>query len=64
MSAALPEPFRISAHHYMAGDPVTVAHLEDPANRHFMLCDLHDLIMLTGGLALKRTLAARAATSE
>lgn len=51
---ALPEPFRISAHRYHRGDPVTVEHLSDPANRHFMLCDLHDLIMLKGGLALKR----------
>lgn len=50
----LPEPFRISAHRYHDGDPVTVKHLGDPANRHFMLCDLHDLIMLFGGLALKR----------
>ena len=51
---SLPEPFRLSAHRYHRGDPVTVAHLGDPVNRHFMLCDLHDLIMLKGGLALKR----------
>ena len=50
----LPEPFRISAHRYHSGDPVTVAHLSDPANRNFMLCDLHDIVMLKGGLALKR----------
>lgn len=50
----LPEPFRISAHRYVDDDPRTVQHLSDPANRHFMLCDLHDLVMLKGGLALKR----------
>jgi hypothetical protein len=51
---SLPEPFRLTAHRYHRGDPVTVKHLCDPANRHFMLCDLHDLVMLKGGLALKR----------
>lgn len=51
---ALPEQFRTSAHRYHGGDPKTVEHLGDPANRHFMLCDLHDLVMLKGGLALKR----------
>jgi len=51
---SLPEPFRTSAHRYHDGDPPTVAHLGDPAIRHFMLCDLHDLIMLKGGLARKR----------
>lgn len=51
---SLPEPFRTSAHRYRRGDPGTVARLGDPANRHFMLCDLHDLIMLKGGLAQKR----------
>lgn len=50
----LPAPFRISAHRYHSGDPKTVEQLSDPANRHFMLCDLHDLIMLKGGLALRR----------
>jgi hypothetical protein len=51
---SLPEPFRISSHRYHNGDPVTVEHLSNPANRHFMLCELHDLIMLRGGLALRR----------
>ncbi len=51
---SLPEPFRISAQRYHHKDPVTVAHLSDPANRHFMLCDLHDWIMLKGGLELQR----------
>lgn len=54
----LPRPFSLSAQRYAARDPATVAHLSDPANRHFMLCDLHDLIMLTGGLALKRQRAS------
>lgn len=56
---SLPEPFRVSAHRYHRGDAVTVAHLSDPANRHFMLCDLHDLVMLKGGLALKRQTGAQ-----
>ena len=51
---SLPEPFRISAHRYHHADAMTVKHLSAPANRHFMLCDLHDIIMLKGGLALKR----------
>ena len=52
---SLPKQFRIAAHRYHSGDPTTVGHLTDPANRHFMLCDLHDLIMLRGGLRLKRS---------
>ncbi|WP_319529807.1 hypothetical protein [uncultured Cohaesibacter sp.] len=51
---SLPEPFRVSAHRYSDGDPTTLQHLSDPANRHFMLCDLYDLILLRGGLKLKR----------
>jgi hypothetical protein len=51
---SLPEPFRTSAHRYHDGDPATVEHLNEPAIRHFMLCDLHDLVMLKGGLAHKR----------
>lgn len=42
----LPDPFRISAQRYLAGDPTTVANLSDPANRHFMLCDVHDYMKL------------------
>ncbi len=51
---SLPEPFRVTAKRYHDGSPATVAHLSDPANRHFMLCDLHDLVMLKDGLRLKR----------
>lgn len=51
---SLPAQFRTTALRYHDGDPATVRHLGDPANRHFMLCDLHDLIMLKGGLALRR----------
>ncbi len=51
---ALPPQFRVTAQRYLNGDPGTVKHMGDPANRHFMLCDLHDLVMLKGGLALKR----------
>ena len=51
---SLPEPFRAVARRYRDGDPVTVAQLGNPANRHFMLCDLHDLVMLKGGLRRRR----------
>jgi hypothetical protein len=51
---SLPEPFRTSAHRYRSGHAATVKYLSRPANRNFMLCDLHDLIMLKGGLAAKR----------
>lgn len=51
---SLPEPFRVAAHRYHEANPSTVKHLSDPANRHFMLCDLHDLVMLRGGLRLRR----------
>jgi hypothetical protein len=54
INRSLPEPFRVAARRYHYRDPSTVAHLNDPANRHFMLCDLHDVVMLRGGLALKR----------
>lgn len=50
----LPEAFRTTAHRYHRGDEATVAHMSDFDNRHFMLCDLHDLIMLKGGLHYKR----------
>lgn len=51
---SLPEPFVVAARRYRDRHPATVAHLADPANRHFMLCDRHDLIMLRGGLHLRR----------
>ena len=51
---SLPEPFRTSAHRYHDGDPGVVKHLSYPANRHFMLCDLHDLVKLKHGLAKHR----------
>lgn len=51
---SLPEPFRRAAARYLAGEPRAIEQLSRPANRHFMLCDLHDLIMLKGGLARRR----------
>jgi hypothetical protein len=51
---SLPEAFRVAAQRYHAANPSTLEHLSDPANRHFMLCDLHDLVMLRGGLRLGR----------
>ncbi|TVZ38810.1 hypothetical protein P886_3192 [Alteromonadaceae bacterium 2753L.S.0a.02] len=55
---SLPELFRTTAHRYHRGDADTLAHLGNTDNRHFMLCDLHDLVMLRGGLQLKRKLEA------
>jgi hypothetical protein len=51
---ALPLEFRQVAQRYHAGDADTLAHLREPVNRNFMLCDLHDLVMLKGGLRLRR----------
>jgi len=51
---SLPEPFRNTAHRYRRGDAPTLQHFADADNRHFMLCDLHDLVMLKGGLQKKR----------
>jgi hypothetical protein len=51
---SLPEAFRVSARRYHEGDPATVKHFGYPANRHFMLCDLHDLISLKGRIARHR----------
>lgn len=51
---SLPEPFRRTAHRWRDQDPDTARQLSDPANRHFMLCDVHDYVMLDGGLAVKR----------
>ena len=51
---SLPQEFRTTAHRYLDGHAGTIKHMSYPANRHFMLCDLHDLVMLKGGLALRR----------
>lgn len=45
-NAGLPRPFIITAQKYLAGDPKTVRHMGYPENRHFMLSDLYDLVML------------------
>ncbi|MCG6942690.1 MAG: hypothetical protein LJE69_15730 [Thiohalocapsa sp.] len=59
----LPDTFRVAARRYRDGHPSTVARLRQPANRHFMLCELHDLIMLKGGLAALRKADAGTAGS-
>ena len=43
---SLPKPFRITAQSYLAGDAKTVRHMSYPENRHFMLSDLYDFIVL------------------
>jgi hypothetical protein len=43
---SLPEPFRTTAHRYLAGDELTVTHMRIVENRHFMLSDLFDYIRL------------------
>jgi len=50
----LPEPLRMAARRYRDGHQPTVARLREPANRNFMLSELHDLVMLKGGLAATR----------
>jgi len=45
-NASLPAPFRITAQKYLSGDEKTVRHMNYPENRHFMLSDLYDFIML------------------
>jgi len=42
----LPKPFRITAQNYLNGDEKTVRHMRYPENRHFMLSDLYDFVML------------------
>jgi hypothetical protein len=44
----------MTARRYRDGHQPTVARLREPANRNFMLCELYDLIMLKGGLAVQR----------
>ena len=51
---SIPKQFRVAAQLYHQKEAATLEHLRDPANRHFMLCDLHDWVMLNGGLALLR----------
>jgi hypothetical protein len=53
----LPDTFRTAARRYQDGHQPTVASLRQPANRHFLLCELHDWIMLKGGLSARRDAA-------
>ena len=52
---SLPEPFRRNALRWRNAHPGTRRHFGHPANRHFLLADLHDLIMLKGGLGRQRS---------
>jgi hypothetical protein len=45
-NASLPAPFRITAKNYVNGEEKTVRHMSYPENRHFMLSDLYDFVML------------------
>jgi hypothetical protein len=51
---SLPAPFRQSALRWRDGHAATRRHFGYPSNRHFLLADLHDLIMLKGGLQRRR----------
>lgn len=53
---SLPDAFRTTAQRYHRGEPSTTERFADPDTRHFMLCDLHDIVMLQGGLQFKRRL--------
>lgn len=46
LNLRLPQPFRTTAERYLAGDAATLAHMQDPQNRHFMLSDLYDVLHL------------------
>jgi len=52
---SLPEPFRVAALQWRDAHSGTRRHFGYPANRHFLLADLHDLIMLKGGLGRQRS---------
>ncbi|HLN24140.1 MAG TPA: hypothetical protein VK558_09175 [Patescibacteria group bacterium] len=45
-NATLPEPFRLTARLYQDGDAATLAHMQVPENRNFMLSDLNDYMDL------------------
>lgn len=45
-NSTLPQPFRITARKYLSGDDKTTRHMSYPENRHFMLSDLYDFVML------------------
>lgn len=53
-NSSLPLEFVLTAQRYVRGESETMEHLGDMDNRHFMLCDLYDFIMLNGGLNWKR----------
>jgi len=50
----IPKPFRVTARRYLDGDTQTVRHLTYPENRHFMLSDLYDFVMLQHHMAERR----------
>lgn len=54
-NASLPAPFRITAQNYLRGDEKTVRHMNHPENRHFMLSDLYDFIMLKKARKTRKT---------
>lgn len=53
-NTSLPRPFVITAQNYLRGDDKTVRHMSYPENRHFMLSDLNDFVMLKRGLSSRR----------
>lgn len=42
----IPDPFKVTARKYLHGDPETRAHMNVAENRHFMLSDLYDFVVL------------------
>lgn len=49
----LPEPFRVTAKAYLAGDEAVTAHMRMAENRNFMISDVSDFIEL--GALRRRT---------
>jgi hypothetical protein len=56
----IPLPFRVSARNYLAGEPQTLRHLGYPENRHFLLSDLYDFVMLQRGIAERKGAGGKA----
>jgi hypothetical protein len=43
---SMPQEFRRTARQWTGGEAVTILHMGDPQNRHFMLSDLFDYVHL------------------
>lgn len=51
-NAAMPHEFRRTAQQWLQGDPATLRHMGEVANRHFMLSDLYDYVHLASTMGV------------